>query len=268
MYSYIIMHNMILEDQKTVFDDWNDMYVNPKRNMQRNWIERCDAQRRKAKETGIKMCIFVFNGTLWSIFGKIAMMKMNKFSPKIRKLSLKRKVPPDNDNENYWVENLQEDMPSNDLPQGPHPTSIDTYPFRLQYRLHRFRTLPSDPADKPRNFDYDPNQRKVEKATILGKRTIVNQVFNKKSEIDMRNYLIRLNASIDCVKLCMKTENPMRGRDESVSSLNRGMYLEALHFLRDHNEEIRAVTLENAPKNCILTSPKKFQKEYLELFAK
>ncbi|GJT80479.1 ribonuclease H-like domain-containing protein [Tanacetum coccineum] len=59
----------------------------------------------------------------------------------------------------------------------------------------------------------------------------------------------------------------MRGRDESVSSLNRGMYLEALHFLRDHNEEIRAVTLENAPKNCILTSPK-IQKDIVECFAK
>ncbi|GKE35341.1 ALP1-like protein isoform X1, partial [Tanacetum coccineum] len=50
MYSCIIMHNMILEDQKMVFDDWNDMYANPTRNMQRNWIERCDVQHRKAKE--------------------------------------------------------------------------------------------------------------------------------------------------------------------------------------------------------------------------
>ena len=54
----------------------------------------------------------------------------------------------------------------------------------------------------------------------------------------------------------METKNPMRGHDEIVNSLNRGMYLEALQFLRDHNEDISAVTLENAPKNCILTSPK------------
>ncbi|GJZ88749.1 zinc finger MYM-type protein 1-like protein, partial [Tanacetum coccineum] len=46
----------------------------------------------------------------------------------------------------------------------------------------------------------------------------------------------------------------MSGRDESVNSLNRAMYLEALQFLRDHNEEIRAVILENALNNCILTS--------------
>ena len=45
------------------------------------------------------------------------------------------------------------------------------------------------------------------------------------------------------------------------------MYLESLQFLRDHNKEIRAVTLENAPKNCILTSPM-IQKDIVECFAK
>ncbi|GKB24791.1 hypothetical protein Tco_0864192 [Tanacetum coccineum] len=40
----------ILENQKMVFDDWNDMHANPSRNMQRTWIERCDVQHRKAKE--------------------------------------------------------------------------------------------------------------------------------------------------------------------------------------------------------------------------
>ncbi|GJT29356.1 ALP1-like protein isoform X1 [Tanacetum coccineum] len=50
MYSCIIMHNMILEDQQMVVTDWNDVYVNPSRNMQRTWVERCEVQRRKAKE--------------------------------------------------------------------------------------------------------------------------------------------------------------------------------------------------------------------------
>nr|GEZ05765.1 protein ALP1-like [Tanacetum cinerariifolium] len=35
MYSCIVMHNIILEDQKMAFDDWNDMYANPSRIMQR-----------------------------------------------------------------------------------------------------------------------------------------------------------------------------------------------------------------------------------------
>ncbi|GJZ89934.1 zinc finger MYM-type protein 1-like protein, partial [Tanacetum coccineum] len=87
--------------------------------------------------------------------------------------------------------------------------------------------------------------------------------FNKKSKVKKKKYLIRLNNSIDYVKLCMKTNNPMRGRDESVNSLNRGMYLEALQFIRDHNEEICAVTLNN----CISTSHM-IQKDVVECFAK
>ncbi|GJS47556.1 ALP1-like protein [Tanacetum coccineum] len=34
MYSCIILHNMILEDQKMTVTDWNDVYANPSRNMQ------------------------------------------------------------------------------------------------------------------------------------------------------------------------------------------------------------------------------------------
>ncbi|GKC83785.1 ALP1-like protein isoform X1 [Tanacetum coccineum] len=50
MYSCIIMHNMILEDQKMAVFDWNDVYANPSRNMQRTWIEMCETHRRKNKE--------------------------------------------------------------------------------------------------------------------------------------------------------------------------------------------------------------------------
>ncbi|GKE22921.1 ALP1-like protein, partial [Tanacetum coccineum] len=35
MYSCIIMHNMVLKDHKMAVFDWNDMYANPSRNMQR-----------------------------------------------------------------------------------------------------------------------------------------------------------------------------------------------------------------------------------------
>ncbi|GJU13537.1 nucleotide-binding alpha-beta plait domain-containing protein [Tanacetum coccineum] len=37
MYSCIILHNMILDDQKMAVTDRNDVYVNPSRNMQRTW---------------------------------------------------------------------------------------------------------------------------------------------------------------------------------------------------------------------------------------
>nr|GEV89748.1 nucleotide-binding, alpha-beta plait [Tanacetum cinerariifolium] len=50
MYSCIILHNMILKDKKMAVFDWNEVYANMARNMQRTWIERCETQRRKNKE--------------------------------------------------------------------------------------------------------------------------------------------------------------------------------------------------------------------------
>nr|GEZ73885.1 putative nuclease HARBI1 isoform X2 [Tanacetum cinerariifolium] len=50
IYSCIILHNMILEDQKMVVTGCYDVYVNSSKNMQRTWVERCDTHRRKAKE--------------------------------------------------------------------------------------------------------------------------------------------------------------------------------------------------------------------------
>nr|GFB09133.1 putative nuclease HARBI1 [Tanacetum cinerariifolium] len=50
MYAGIIMHNMILEDQNMSIVDLNHVYSNPARSMQTMWIDRCETQRRKAKE--------------------------------------------------------------------------------------------------------------------------------------------------------------------------------------------------------------------------
>nr|GEU61911.1 nucleotide-binding, alpha-beta plait [Tanacetum cinerariifolium] len=50
MYAGIIMHNMILEDQNMSIVDLNRVYSNPARSMQTMWIDRCETQRRKAKE--------------------------------------------------------------------------------------------------------------------------------------------------------------------------------------------------------------------------
>nr|GEW68749.1 putative nuclease HARBI1 isoform X2 [Tanacetum cinerariifolium] len=50
MYAGIIMHNMILEDQNMSIVDLNHVYYNPARSMQTMWIDRCETQRRKAKE--------------------------------------------------------------------------------------------------------------------------------------------------------------------------------------------------------------------------
>ncbi|GKA21569.1 putative nuclease HARBI1 isoform X2 [Tanacetum coccineum] len=50
MYAGIIMHYMILEDQNMSVVDWKHVYSNPARLLQTVWIDRCQTQRRKAKE--------------------------------------------------------------------------------------------------------------------------------------------------------------------------------------------------------------------------
>nr|GEW75661.1 protein ALP1-like isoform X1 [Tanacetum cinerariifolium] len=50
IYAGIIMHNIILEDHNMSIVDLNHVYSNPARSMQTMWIDRCETQRRKAKE--------------------------------------------------------------------------------------------------------------------------------------------------------------------------------------------------------------------------
>ena len=60
---------------------------------------------------------------------------------------------------------------------------------------------------------------------------------------------------------------PFRGHDESVSSLNRGNFLEMVKLLALYNKEVNEVVLEKAPKNAKYTSPD-VQKEILSILAR
>ncbi|KAL7589555.1 hypothetical protein Lser_V15G40695 [Lactuca serriola] len=68
-------------------------------------------------------------------------------------------------------------------------------------------------------------------------------------------------------KFLLKNVLPFRGHDESDESISKGLFIEELSFLWDHNESIYNVTLENAPKNEKLTSPK-IHKEIFQCFSK
>ncbi|KAM2425494.1 hypothetical protein ACFX1W_022928 [Malus domestica] len=67
--------------------------------------------------------------------------------------------------------------------------------------------------------------------------------------------IARLNASIDCCRFLLRQGLAFRGNDESKHSSNHGNFLELLQFLADHNEDVKAITLKNAPENHKLTSP-------------
>ena len=50
MYCCMILHNMILKDQKFDISEYWSMYASPESNIQRTWVERCERQRMKNKE--------------------------------------------------------------------------------------------------------------------------------------------------------------------------------------------------------------------------
>ncbi|KAB2617242.1 zinc finger MYM-type protein 1-like [Pyrus ussuriensis x Pyrus communis] len=68
------------------------------------------------------------------------------------------------------------------------------------------------------------------------------------------NYRTLLSASLECTRWLLGQSLPFRGHDESLKSSNRGNYLELMQFLSKHNEQVRKVVFENAPKNLKYTS--------------
>ena len=75
-----------------------------------------------------------------------------------------------------------------------------------------------------------------------------------------------MNAVVDCIRFLLNQWLAFRGHDESDGSSNRGNFLELLHFLADHNEDINAVTLKNIPLKLQMTSPK-IQKDIVSCVA-
>ncbi|GKB89861.1 zinc finger MYM-type protein 1-like protein [Tanacetum coccineum] len=82
----------------------------------------------------------------------------------------------------------------------------------------------------------------------------------------MSDYRIRLYLSIKTCGFLLKGGCPFHVHDETISSLNRGLFLEFYHLLANENEETR-MTVARAQLNFILTSPK-IPKQICECFAK
>lgn len=69
---------------------------------------------------------------------------------------------------------------------------------------------------------------------------------------DRIDYRIRLNATLVVVQLLLSQGLLFRGHNESKNSKNRGNFIVLLRFLINHNEQIKRISLENAPKNLKL----------------
>ncbi|XP_057455557.1 uncharacterized protein LOC130746832 [Lotus japonicus] len=68
------------------------------------------------------------------------------------------------------------------------------------------------------------------------------------------DYRIHLTAIIDCIRFLLCQGLAFRGNDESISSSNKGNFLELLDFVSNHNDTILQV-LKNARGNLKLIAP-------------
>ncbi|XP_052625903.1 uncharacterized protein LOC111883333 [Lactuca sativa] len=168
------------------------------------------------------------------------------------------------------------------------------------------KDLPKDPADRPLITSYKPNIRDdVRRAYLLqgpcqdsayclycylcgdlmrqkgGRDAFVSQGFdtwNKKDAFrthvggidsfhnkakEKCEFLMREKQDINTF---IENRLQFRGHDESVNSENRELYIEVLKAIRETSEDIFKNTLENAPKNNQLISPK-IQKKLVQCFA-
>ncbi|XP_042056350.1 zinc finger MYM-type protein 1-like [Salvia splendens] len=100
-----------------------------------------------------------------------------------------------------------------------------------------------------------------------GKKKSILVSLDNATEVTIKEYDIRLKASISCLRYLLRQGLGFRGHRENSESLNRGNFLELLKWLRTHNEVVSKVTLENAPENCQLISPT-IQKDIINYCAK
>ena len=90
---------------------------------------------------------------------------------------------------------------------------------------------------------------------LLKPNQSIQSLYIKQTDQARIEYWTRLNALIDCIQFLLRQAFAFHGHDESEDSSNQGNFLELLRFLADHNEDIKAVILRNAPENNILISP-------------
>ncbi|CAL2241821.1 unnamed protein product [Prunus armeniaca] len=98
---------------------------------------------------------------------------------------------------------------------------------------------------------------------LMNQKQHVETIVIKQTDQACSNYRILLTATLDCTRYLLRQGLPFRGHDESETSRNKGNYVELLQFLANHNEKVRAVVFENAPRNLKYMAPK-IQKEFVK----
>ncbi|ESR59969.1 hypothetical protein CICLE_v10017609mg [Citrus x clementina] len=88
--------------------------------------------------------------------------------------------------------------------------------------------------------------------------------FERQSKKTQSEYETLLNVVVDCIRFLLNQGLTFCGHDKSDGSSNKGNFLELLHFVADHNEDINLVTFRNTPLNLQNDIPK-YPKKTLEM---
>ncbi|XP_070667907.1 uncharacterized protein [Malus domestica] len=89
---------------------------------------------------------------------------------------------------------------------------------------------------------------------LMAQKQHIETFVSKQTDEARINYHTLLNASLECTRWLLGQGLPFRGHDELFKSSNGGNYLELMQFLSKHNEQVRKLVFENAPKNLKYTS--------------
>nr|XP_045089955.1 zinc finger MYM-type protein 1 [Aegilops tauschii subsp. strangulata] len=101
---------------------------------------------------------------------------------------------------------------------------------------------------------------------LLKQDQSIPAAWNRQSQTEKNEHLMRLNAAIDVCRYLLHQGQPFRGHDESKDSENKGNYLELMDYTIKQNDVV-AKAFKNAPNNNQMLSPK-IQRDITECFAK
>ncbi|XP_070040643.1 uncharacterized protein [Nicotiana tomentosiformis] len=93
------------------------------------------------------------------------------------------------------------------------------------------------------------NQAKRKCVDLLRQQQSIIYAFEKQSDQVKHDYLIRLTASVNVVRLLLKQGFAFWGHDESKTSFNRGNFLEILSWYTKECDKIHDYVLEYASQN-------------------
>ncbi|XP_075507338.1 uncharacterized protein LOC142544154 [Primulina tabacum] len=162
--------------------------------------------------------------------------------------------------------NIRDEIRRSYLNMGPYQPDMLEYPgFDNWKRVDQGKTCAflahiSSAASSPHTMC----ERRAE--NLMRPSQHIDKVMHTQSKEEKEKNRLRLSTSIVDVRWLALQGCAFRGNDESLSSSNRGNFLELVKAFAKMNIEIDEVVLENAPKNAQYIAPE-IQKEILHIMA-